>query len=276
MTRGDPYTCAFQRSFTALGALVFGALGWGCTPHATLGSYRGEDAAADATDSDTAREPRDAGERPMSDATPSPDLSVMSVPSACDGSKASELAIRCQPDAGPALPEDLTADTVGTVRYYSGGTPLPVGRYRVAYVDGCMAYGVAGVSGAVSGWTVHGSRGDFISGLSAFWMVRDDGTLVVIAPGTAGTVVAPNNCSPPAPDCEVQPATSLGDLSAGAFETYGECVAANCMVAATDFDFDGGVLGLHYGTISSVASVAGESVGGRSPTYRLSRLDACP
>jgi len=276
MMRWDPCASVFLRSFSALDALAFGALCWGCTPHVTLGSYRGDDAAADATDSDAASEPRDAGVLSMGDATPSSDLPVTSVPSACDGAEASELARRCQHDGGPWLPEDVTADTLGTVRYYSGGTPLPPGRYRVKYVDGCMAYGVGGISAAVSGWTVHGSRGDFISGLSAFWMVRDDGTLVVIAPGTAGTVVAPSNCSPAAPDCEAPPATSLGDLSAGAFETYGECVSANCMLPATDFDFDGGVLGLHYGSISSVVNVPGESVGGRSPTYRLSRLPACP
>jgi hypothetical protein len=267
--RWGAYAGAVARSCIAVGG--GGALAWGCTPHATLGSQRGEDAAADTDDSAARAEPGDAGVRPTNDVTPPPDLSV---PSACDYSETRSLASRCQQDGGASLPEDLTADTLGTVRYYSGGTPLPAGRYRVAYVGGCMAYGVG--ASAVSGWTVHGSRGDFITGLSAFWMVRDDGSLIVIAPGTAGTLVVPDDCSPLAPGCEAQFATSLSDPSAGAFATYDECVTANCTLPATDFNFEGGVLGLRYGAISSVVTVPGESVGGRSPTYRLSRLDACP
>jgi hypothetical protein len=63
----------------------------------------------------------------------------------------------------------------------------------------------------------------------------------------------------------------------GAFTSYAACVAANCSVPPLDFDHAGGKLGiLRDGvTVGAIDDVGGETQGGRSPTFRLSRLDPC-
>jgi hypothetical protein len=64
-----------------------------------------------------------------------------------------------------------------------------------------------------------------------------------------------------------------------AFDTYAHCVAANCKEPPLDFDFAGGKLGLmrNGGTVfAEFDDLDGTAVGGRSATFRLTRLDACP
>jgi hypothetical protein len=78
------------------------------------------------------------------------------------------------------------------------------------------------------------------------------------APGTAGVIVGP------------------GAEPNGAFASYEECVAANLTVAPVEFSFNGGTLGVMNSGDASPSATRGEDAGGRSPTFRLSRLDACP
>ena len=64
----------------------------------------------------------------------------------------------------------------------------------------------------------------------------------------------------------------------GAYPTYAECVAANCDVPPVDFDYAGGKLGLLRepgGALGAIDDLDGSDQGGRAPTFRLTRLDAC-
>ena len=166
-------------------------------------------------------------------------------------------AAGCHPDEGPRcdlgggklLPEDLTVDVPGaTVRYFAQGSSLPKGRYRIAYVDGCNTYGV------LIGWSVHAASGQ--PGISSVSLIGEDGQPFLVAPGT-----------------ELYPPSGDGEA-----KTYAECVAFNCKLAPIDFDHSGGKLGVLRdggGTLGAIDDATGESAGGRSPTFRLIRLDPC-
>lgn len=159
----------------------------------------------------------------------------------------------CDLGGGVILPEDLTLLEVEQAVYFAGGASLPAGRYRIAYVDGCRRFEPSN-----GGWTVHGSVLT-ITGTSACWVVDGAGEQVVMTPGTAGFLVGE------------------GFEPYGAFATYPECIAANCALAAVEFEFAGGTLGLlDTGDTNPVDDERGEAAGGRSPTFRLTRLDACP
>jgi hypothetical protein len=119
-------------------------------------------------------------------------------------------------------------------------------------VDGCAKYDAPS-----AGWTVHGAVGDVLTGNGACWLVGDGGALIVAAPGTSGISVG------------------NGPFPFTAYETYDECVSANCALPATEFTFGGGVLGVRQGTGIPLAYISGETIGGRGPTFRLSRLDPC-
>jgi hypothetical protein len=59
------------------------------------------------------------------------------------GDGAAEDAARtCSLPERVSLPEELTSEVQGDllapIVYYAGGAPLPAGRYRVSYVDGCF------------------------------------------------------------------------------------------------------------------------------------------
>lgn len=170
-------------------------------------------------------------------------------PSAC--AQLADDAV-CDLGDGVRLPEELTLLEVERAFDFAAGASMPAGRYRVTYVDGCRRFEPNG------GWTVHGSALT-ISGTSACWVVDGTGAQIVMAPGTAGFLAGE------------------GFEPYGAFATYPECVAANCALAPVDFDFAGGTLGLlDTGDTNPVDDERGEAAGGRSPTYRLTRLDACP
>jgi hypothetical protein len=153
------------------------------------------------------------------------------------------------------LPADLEGDAFGGTRYFAAGAQLPAGQYRIAYLDGCMRYG--DVDGG-SGWTVHASKGDFLTGAAAFWLLHADGSPLTLAPGTSGALVG------------------AGAEPYGAFERYSECVSANCALPSQAFSFEGGALGLRMGVLSGFQPVPGEDAGGRSPTFRLFAPNGCP
>ncbi|MBK8172290.1 MAG: hypothetical protein IPK60_18360 [Sandaracinaceae bacterium] len=95
-------------------------------------------------------------------------------------------------------------DLFGTPAYFNDGAPLPVGRYRVRYVDGCMMYG----SG--QGWTVNAYTADM-----ACWYLIGETTSdrLVVPPGTVG--YAPGS---------------------GAFASFDDCVAASRAVPPVEFE----------------------------------------
>lgn len=95
---------------------------------------------------------------------------------------------------------------------------------------------------------------DTVTGANGCWLVGDNDTLIAVTPGTAGVV-------PPL----------------GAFATYAECVAANCLQAPSEFDFAGGTLGVRFGGLPGTPWYStGSAQGGRGPTFRLTRVDPCP
>jgi hypothetical protein len=159
----------------------------------------------------------------------------------------------CEVAPGISLPEELTVDIPGaTQRHFAKGAKLPAGRYRIEYVDGCNTYGIG------CDWTVHGSKSQ--PGLMSCFLVADDSSVLTLTPGTSGVYVDSD--------------PTIG----GAYATYAECVAANCTQPPIDFDFPGGTLGVQRdggGTLGAVDDQGGEAMGGRSPTFRLSRLDGC-
>jgi hypothetical protein len=144
------------------------------------------------------------------------------------------------------LPEDLTVLLLDTPSYFAGGAPLPAGRYRLTYVDGCYTIG----DPAVYGWAVHFLKA---SGLGCS-LIGADAKPLMFTPGIEGITIPP------------------------ALDTYAHCVAANCKEPPLDFDFAGGKLGLlrNGGTpFAEFDDLDGTTAGGRNPTFRLTRLDPC-
>lgn len=136
----------------------------------------------------------------------------------------------------------VVGDVYGRVIYFGHGALLPRGRYRVAYVDGCMKY-----SGSQD-WALHayplGSPGN------DHWWIVDGARRVVMPPGTVGF-----------------------EVISGGFATFDECVAGNHALPATEFDFGGGLLGLWLEDRPYGDNLPG--LDGRSPTWRLTALDTC-
>jgi hypothetical protein len=154
----------------------------------------------------------------------------------------------CQFASGAMLPEDITVKLIDQQQYFAGGADLSAGRYRLAYVDGCFSYG----DPTIWGWNVHFTKA---AGFGC-WLIGADGMTLMPTPGTDGLTV-----------------------DTGSFETYAKCVAANCSQAPLDFDFAGGKLGVARNGGTALAEFDdsdGSDIGGRGPTFRLSRLDACP
>ena len=193
----------------------------------------------------------------------------------------------CKLPNGVMLPSDAFAAEKNVLNDFAGGVALPPGRYRLEYIDGCIAFGldrptldgIASIKpivislGAMPAdlqafdaalnlaqlWTVSFTIGspDVTVGTAAIWITRD-GVDYMPAPGAQYPAI---------------------------FTTYGDCVQANCIAAnrIADFAFEGGVMGIRYSTTGAYTGVAesllhfsAAAVGGRSPTYRLTRLDPCP
>lgn len=132
----------------------------------------------------------------------------------------------------------IVSDPFGSTVLWNGGAPLPAGHYRVTYVDGCMKYA------STQGWTVNA----YANGPDTLFVRSGTGTIAP-APGTVGF-----------------------NLGQGGFASFDECVSTNLATdAPLEFDFAGGLLGLHLVDSPYSDNVAGPS--GRNPTYRLS---SCP
>jgi hypothetical protein len=177
---------------------------------------------------------------------------------------------RCQIAPGVSLPDDATAAMVGVSDYFADGLVLPPGRYRLAYIDGCMKLdlqALVGVDPGVFGWNVHLTKMD-ASGTGGCWLVGDHDMLIQATPGKAGIL----GLLAPSPDT----AAVLADVAA--FTTYAECVAVNCREPVSDFYFSGGMLGVRFGgSPDNSAWYSTDALqGGRGPTFRLTRLDPCP
>lgn len=158
----------------------------------------------------------------------------------------------CNLGGGAQLPSDVTVDLLGTVRYFAAGAVLAAGRYRVSYVDGCNTYGIG------ANWTIHALEG--LGDVGSCNVLDEHAGHVARAPGTTGIFA------------DSQPGQS------SAFLTYDECVTANCHLEPVIFEFAGGKLGVRRDGVSvgAVDDLGGEAVGGRSPTFRLDRMDTCP
>jgi hypothetical protein len=143
----------------------------------------------------------------------------------------------CDGDAGSAPGQLLTVTPGPTTSYFADGRSLPAGEYTLVYVDGCWH------SGVVS-WTVNlGGEGYHVVG-------GEPEERITMAPGTVGTF-----------------------MTLGAYGSYEECVAANVGRPGVSFRFKGGPLGLKLESLDPLTLFilleGGESVGGRSPTFRL-------
>jgi hypothetical protein len=144
----------------------------------------------------------------------------------------------CSPDAALVPPEDVTPDYLdNTVKYFGGGAPLPAGRYRLAYVSGCVKYN------GYSNFTVNGQS------TFEYWLVGASASdQLYVAPGT------------------VAPGIPFG------YPVLSDCVSANQALPPLDFDFAGGPLGMYNNDFQPSDNVIDPT--GGAPTWRLS--GACP
>lgn len=146
----------------------------------------------------------------------------------------------CALGEATSLASDQSLDLFGNITYFAQGKQLPAGRYRVAYVDGCMKFN------PVLPWSVNNAAS------SGWWLVGASSTERIVAlPGNADN----------------------GFLSSfGGFE---ECVTKNQALSAKEFDFVGGKLGIWLDDGPYTDNQAGE--GGRNPRWKLTLLvDKCP
>lgn len=148
----------------------------------------------------------------------------------------------CELGSAGSFATDMSLDLFGNVIYFANGQSLPKGRYRVAYADGCMKYNSFFL------WTVN-SKPD---GSDGWWLVGDSSAQRVSPlPGTGGFL-------PP-----------------DAFVSFEECVTANRAKPATEFEFEGGKLGIWLNDVPYNDNQAGE--GGRNPKWSLTLLvETCP
>jgi hypothetical protein len=150
----------------------------------------------------------------------------------------------CAPATDAATSELLTVSLGLTTSYFADGKSFPAGQYTLVYEDGCWKSGVVA-------WTVNlGGEGYWIEG-------GQPEQHIAMAPGTVGTFAG-----------------------LGAYGTYEACVAANVGRAGITFAFQGGPLGLKLESLDPLTLfinlMGGESVGGRSPTFRLTCSGPCP
>jgi hypothetical protein len=179
------------------------------------------------------------------------------VPAAGSGAASGSVgpADACHMARETTLLEVTVLDPNAVVYNFADGAAFPRGRYQITYVDGCRRYD------DTAGWTLHASL--LASGLSpqgrgGCYLAMSNGQALEVAPGTTGVLVGEG----------VEPA--------GAYASYSECVAANKKLPPLDLMFAGGSLGIMNAGDSSANKTRGEDVAGRSPTYRLTRVDDCP
>jgi hypothetical protein len=135
-----------------------------------------------------------------------------------------------------------TPDQFATPVYFNGGAPVPAGRYRVSYVDGCMKYS------ATQGWAVNAYDE---TGCCTWWIVGETtGDRKIGAPGTIGFLVGQ-----------------------GGFSDFDACVAANRAIAPRTFEHAGGRLGIWLADSPYSDNLPG--LDGRNPKWKLDRLTSC-
>jgi hypothetical protein len=148
----------------------------------------------------------------------------------------------CNYGSATSFATDQSLDIFGTPSYFDDGGALPAGQYEIAYVDGCMKYA------SYQGWTVNAYNGD----PDSWWVVGSSTSQrILVPPGTVGY-----------------------DPSAGAFDAFDACVAANLALTPIDFSFDGGPLGIWLQDSPYSDNLAG--VDGRNPKWTLTLLGGCP
>jgi hypothetical protein len=145
----------------------------------------------------------------------------------------------CNFGAAESLAAPGMLDLFGQVAYFGDGGALPVGRYRVTYVDGCMKYSSS------QDWTIHA----YSSGSIAWWLVgRTTNDKFGLPPGTSGYSTA-----------------------TGAFAVFDDCVAANLLLPPMEFEHDGGPIGIWLQDSPYSDNVAG--LNGRNPAWSLTGLN---
>jgi hypothetical protein len=146
----------------------------------------------------------------------------------------------CSLGEATSLASEQNLDLFGNVTYFAKGKDLPAGRYRVAYVDGCMKFSAA------LPWSVNNALS------SGWWLVRaSSADRIVALPGNADNIPF---------------------LGAASFE---DCVTRNHVLEPKEFDFGGGKLGIWLDDGPYTDNLAGES--GRNPRWQLTLLvHECP
>jgi hypothetical protein len=154
--------------------------------------------------------------------------------------------LSCAPDAGVEADCDdgtdlgeITPDIFGTPTFFTEGEPLPAGRYRINYVDGCLRYE------GPWGWAVNG--------------IESYQYLVIGATTTDVLAIAPG----------VMASGFFG--AAFDYPELEDCVAASLARPPLELDFQGGALGIWQNDFKPEDNVPGPE--GRSPTWRLTRCD---
>jgi hypothetical protein len=228
------------------------------TPPSAAGAGAKKPPSTTASDA-SAREDVDAGNPSPGVSTAEPTDNTGNAGSNASGP--SNGATSAQPDACAlarpgAEPLVVTVVDTNAVTYnFADGALFPAGRYRVEYVDGCRRYD------NTAAWTLHASlvaAGLSSEGRGGCYLIMSNDQAVELAPGTAGVVVGE------------------GPDPLGAYGSYDECVAANRMQAPRDLTLSAGAIGIMNAGDSSPDKTTGEAIGRRSPTYCLTRLDACP
>jgi hypothetical protein len=149
---------------------------------------------------------------------------------------------------GTTLPQSLTIDVKGSVRYFANGTDLPAGMYRVAYVDGCLEFGAE-----ASGY---------------YWTINDPG----VYSGQQSTIISdPGSCVLVGGSSMALIGALPGETSTG-LQAYASCVAASKSAAPLDFQFSSGKLGIYVNDSLTADNIGGEGQCGVSPTWQLSAL----
>jgi len=131
-------------------------------------------------------------------------------------------------------------DLFGTPEYFNGGAPLPAGRYRITYLDGCMKYS------APQGWTVNA----YASGMSCWYVIgATTADRIVVPPGTVGYIAG-----------------------SGAYTNFDDCVTASLAVPPVEFAITTAQpLGIWLLDSPYSDNLAG--VDGRNPRWGLESID---
>jgi len=169
-----------------------------------------------------------------------PDLSVAADVTAPRDHAAADASCTIGEATSLAAPGQL--DLFGTPAYFNNNQPLPAGKYRVRYVDGCMKYGGG------QGWTVNAYAKD-----QACWYVIGETTSdrIVVPPGTVGWAAG-----------------------SGAYASFADCVTASLAVPPVEFETTQSKrLGVWLLDSPYSDNMAGEQ--GRNPKWSLESLTNC-